>query len=97
MSSRSVLGVNVKTGRRPFTLMKEKKRRREYFTMLVSNTLTIGDLFTMLVFPYKGDLFTMLVFLSIVTGGLLFEHSKLDGTQKKGLPSREKKKRRERL
>ena len=62
MSSRSVLGVNVKTGRRPFTLMKEKKRRREYFTMLVSNTLTIGDLFT------------MLVFLSIVTGGLLFEH-----------------------
>ena len=85
MSSRSVLGVNVKTGRRPFTLMKEKKRRREYFTMLVSNTLTIGDLFTMLVFPYKGDLFTMLVFLSIVTGGLLFEHSKLDGTQKKYL------------
>ena len=83
MSSRSVLGVNVKTGRRPFTLMKEKKRRREYFTMLVSNTLTIGDLFTMLVFPYKGDLFTMLVFLSIVTGGLLFEHSKLDGTKKK--------------
>ena len=83
MSSRSVLGVNVKTGRRPFTLMKEKKRRREYFTMLVSNTLTIGDLFTMLVFPYKGDLFTMLVFLSIVTGGLLFEHSKLDGTFKK--------------
>ena len=77
MSSRSVLGVNVKTGRRPFTLMKEKKRRREYFTMLVSNTLTIGDLFTMLVFPYKGDLFTMLVFLSIVTGGLFFEHSKL--------------------
>ena len=48
--------------------------------MLVSNTLTIGDLFTMLVFPYKGDLFTMLVFLSIVTGGLLFEHSKLDVT-----------------
>ena len=37
----------------------------------------------MLVFPYKGDLFTMLVFLSIVTGGLLFEHSKLDGTLKK--------------
>ena len=51
------------------------------FTMLVSNTLTIGDLFTMLVFPYEGDLFTMLVFLSIVTGGLLFEHSKLDGTR----------------
>jgi len=25
----------------------------------------------------------MLVFLSIVTGGLLFEHSKLDGTKKK--------------
>jgi hypothetical protein len=39
------------------------------FTMLVSNTLTIGDLFTMLVFPYKGDLFTTYArsFLSIVT------------------------------
>jgi len=40
VSSRSVLGVNVKTGRRPFTLMKEKKRRREYFTMLVCSFRT---------------------------------------------------------
>jgi hypothetical protein len=46
------------------------------FTMLVSNTLTIGDLFTMLVFPYKGDLFTTYArfFEHSNCGGLFFEH-----------------------
>ena len=47
VSSRSVLGVNVKTGRRAFTLISP----------------IIAALFTILVFPTTPALFTILVFL----------------------------------